>query len=646
MAILFDNRSGNLYVVNEVSDDVTVINGTTNIVQVKGVPAGSDPVALADDTKDRMLFVADDGEYALAYNLSVISTSSDTPQPTIITLLHPASSLAYSFLQGLLAVGIPDFNYVATYVGSSQVSAGFALNVGYNVSSIVSDVNGSEFVVANGTADHLALIPASTGAVTPTFLEMSEAPSRLSVDPVNGALFAWSGSSRTISSVNLFVMQVKQRSPSLGAEAETLAYDADSDRVFVADWQNDSVSVLNASSFLTAQAPLSLPGTPTSLVDDPATGTIYVAYVGGVAAIDARTGEITARNASLTGNNTQLALNPESDLLWDVNKLVGLEALSVPALRVVDVIGTGVGTANLRGVVLDPTMNELFVANLSSSMVVVVNASTGAILDRGISGVTGLRSLAYDSADQMIYALGSAVWIINPATDSIAAGPIPIAPHLLAWSIVYDPSREFLYVTSIDRLLLPFPGNVTVLDGSSVAASQGSYVSIPVGQNPVDLQPVQLPGSAAPGSSEIWVTNFLSGTLSIIASPPQITFLAATPNPVDIGAPSNILLGFAGGAGASQISYSGLPSGCASADSLTLNCTPQAAGSYPITANIVDSLGSSTSAETVLSVSPGNPTSGGSFVGSEWPGRSGYRGALPCRGDGRYGSLQLFLGLR
>jgi DNA-binding beta-propeller fold protein YncE/PKD repeat protein len=603
-SILYDNMSQNIFVANEVSNNVTVINGTTSQIQSPGISAGKDPVALADDTTDRTLFVGDAGEYSGAYNVSAISTRTDTEDAPRIFLTNPVSSLAFAKAQDLLAVGAPASQLVTIYHGQTPQAFAGTSDVGYNVSSIISNVAGTEFVAANETALHLILIQANSGVITPSYRALSEAPDRLTINPANGLVYAWSALSRTITLVNLSASAGGERSPTLGAEAETLAYDGASGRVFVADWRNDTLSVLNASTFGAAQPPIELPAAPTSLVDDAATGTIYVAYTGGVSAIDAATGAFTAQNNSIAGNNTQLVLNPLSNLLWVVNELVGLEALSLPSLTVTHVVGTGVGTGNVRGAVLDPFDDELFVANLSSSLIVVVNASTGAIIDHGISGVPGLQSLAYDSADQMIYALGSAVWIINPSTNAIVVGPIPIVPHLIAFSIVYDPSREFLYVTSYDKLLPPYPGNITVIDGSSVSASQGSFVSIPVGQAPIDIQPVQLPGSSAPGSSEIWVTNFLSGTVSVIASPPSVAFLAANPNPVDVGVQTTVLLGFTGGAGPSTVSFAGLPSSCDSSNTNALNCTPNAAGTYDITANIVDSLGFSTSGLTVLSVSP------------------------------------------
>ncbi|MGI0070457.1 MAG: PKD domain-containing protein, partial [Thermoplasmata archaeon] len=398
---------------------------------------------------------------------------------------------------------------------------------------------------------------------------------------------------------------LRQTSPSLAVQAETLAYDPDSGYVYIAGRLSENLVVLNASTLTTVHPPVLLPGEPTSLVDDSATGVVYVAYTGGVVAVDALTGSITTRNAALPGNNTQLVVDSVADLLWDVNSNLGLVALDLSTLAVDLTPGLIHGMPNLQGVAFDPATNELFAVDLFNSTIAVVNATTGREMTPAISGVAGAISVTYDPADQSIYALGRSVWIIDPATRTVVGGPIAITPHVAAWSIVYDPSREYLYVASNTTLNGSCPGNVTVIDGSSVAASQeGAYATIAVGQLPVDIQPVQLAGGSAPGSSEIWVTNLVSGTVSVIASPPTITYFAASPNPVDLGANTTILVGLDGGAGASQMSFSGLPSGCVSSDATSIRCTPDSGGSYTIQATAVDTLGQTTSATAVLSVSP------------------------------------------
>jgi DNA-binding beta-propeller fold protein YncE/PKD repeat protein len=603
-AILYDPISENLFVANAGSNNVTVINGTLGDVQIPGIAAGLEPIALADDTVNKLLFVADGEPYLGTYNISLISTQTNLAQSTHIPLADPPSSVAYSESTQLVAVATPASNFLTVYHAASQSLAGTS-DVGFNVSSVVSNLNGTEFVAANDTVPHLILVPASTGAITPSFVTTVAPPWRLTVNPVNGLLYLWSATSRTVTSVNLVTNTVVSSSPDLAASAETLVYDQTAGNIFVADSLFDSVEVLNATTLSTSHAPIIFPSAPISLEDNPGAGIVYVAFNGGVAAVNARNGAIETENTALSGNNSQLVLDQQSNLLWDVNQGRGLASLELPTLAAGPVAGLISGGINIRGVALDPATNTLFAVDLSTSTIFAVNGSTGAEVGSPTSVIPGLISVAYDPADNKIYALGRSVWIVEPATHVVEGGPIAISPHVVAWSIVYDPSREYLYVTSNSSSGPPWPGNVTAIDGASVAASEdGAFVTIAVGQLPLDLQPVQLPGSSAPGSGEILVANFISGTLSVIASQPTISYFAATPNPVDVGVRTSILLGFTGGAGPSSISYSGLPGSCTSGNVTELNCTPTLAGSYTIQATVTDSLGSNDSATTVLSVSP------------------------------------------
>jgi PKD repeat protein len=250
-----------------------------------------------------------------------------------------------------------------------------------------------------------------------------------------------------------------------------------------------------------------------------------------------------------------------------------------------------------------PATNDLFAVDLSNGSIAVLNASTGLPDLPWITTVPHAVSVAFDTADQLVYALGSAVYIIEPMSSSVVGGPIGVGAYVIGWSITFDPSRGFLYVAT-SGIPPAYDGNVTVIDGNSISASEGSTVTIPVGKLPLLAVPVQLPGANLSGSGEIWIPNDGSGTVSVIASPPQITFYAATPNPVDVNTPTQLTVGLSGGAGASTVSYTGLPTSCPSQNSLTLECQPNAKGTYNVTVDVTDSLGYTASALAPLSVSP------------------------------------------
>jgi PKD repeat protein len=168
-------------------------------------------------------------------------------------------------------------------------------------------------------------------------------------------------------------------------------------------------------------------------------------------------------------------------------------------------------------------------------------------------------------------------------------------------SEVYEPSREAVYVASVG-LLPGLQGMVTVLDGSSIPASESSTIDVPVGESPDAFAVVPSGNEEAQGTAMIWVANALSGTISVLASPPEITYFAATPSTVDLGSSTTVGVTYQGGAGNSTVSFLGLPPGCSPSGQLEFNCTPSAAGSYSLTVKVTDSLGVSVNATTSLTV--------------------------------------------
>lgn len=108
------------------------------------------------------------------------------------------------------------------------------------------------------------------------------------------------------------------------------------------------------------------------------------------------------------------------------------------------------------------------------------------------------------------------------------------------------------------------------------------------------------------------VTPRLSLTIRPGFSPLNISTPTGTPNPVDVNATLFLLTNVTGGVSPYQISWSGLPSGCASANTTNISCTPSKAGSYLVLASVNDSNGSSArSASAAVTVNSAFEGSGG-----------------------------------
>jgi hypothetical protein len=108
---------------------------------------------------------------------------------------------------------------------------------------------------------------------------------------------------------------------------------------------------------------------------------------------------------------------------------------------------------------------------------------------------------------------------------------------------------------------------------------------------------------------------------------PSITAFSAIPAAFVLGNSTNLSVNASGGAGGLSYTYSGLPSGCLSANTTLLACTPTAANSYTVTVSVSDLLGNATAVSTKIVVYPVGgghgllvrafqPTAPGAVVGS------------------------------
>jgi GH25 family lysozyme M1 (1,4-beta-N-acetylmuramidase) len=125
-------------------------------------------------------------------------------------------------------------------------------------------------------------------------------------------------------------------------------------------------------------------------------------------------------------------------------------------------------------------------------------------------------------------------------------------------------------------------------------SAAGTFASIAV--NVVDTR-----GSRASGGPISVTVNSVSG--------PTIASFTATPSTITLGATSALQASATGGVTPYTYSYTGLPTGCQSANASSLSCTPTVTGSFTVTLNVTDSARRSAVASLVLTVNTvGGPT--------------------------------------
>ncbi|HYA54324.1 MAG TPA: kelch repeat-containing protein [Thermoplasmata archaeon] len=233
--------------------------------------------------------------------------------------------------------------------------------------------------------------------------------------------------------------------------------------------------------------------------------------------------------------------------------------------------------------------------------------------------------MIYDPTDHYVFLFyeedGSGPTMETWALTVSTSGPSPIQASLGAnpSSIALGQSTTFSTVASggtgtyhYAYSTLP-PGCVTQNVSSLVCTptAAGTYV---VGVNVTDT-----------GSGHAAATTTLTVTSST-GPPPIQASLSADPSSIDLGVTTTLKVTATGGTGTYSYDYSTLPSGCTTANTSSLSCTPTTAGTYVIGVNVTDTGSGHASATTTLVVTKSSSTppsntsssSGSPVSGWEW----------------------------
>jgi DNA-binding beta-propeller fold protein YncE len=596
-ALALDPNSNQLFVANAGSSNVTVVNTLLNKVTIPGVSVGSNPVALVDDSLDSLVFVAN----GASKFLTVLNITHPATLSTNISLYDgPAQGLAFSPASDMVIAAIPSSQYATIVVASAETPLDALLPVGKGVVPSVVSANGTEFILGNASGGDLLLLNSSTGSQIGSSVPVERDATELAVDPLTGTVYGWTSENRVLEALNLTNGVAAPVTSSAFPEFTSVSASSGSMAVYLTATNQSLVYSLNSSTLSQSSPITGSPSAPLSVVGDPAADRFFLGTSAGLAVYDAATDSLASTVSGLSGNCSQLVLDRADNLLWFSNSLLGVSAVNLTSLRVVISTSLLIPVSVTEGIAVDNLDSETFVL-VTAGTIAVLDSGTGGLITSGIHVGANVTSLAFDPADDQLYAAGDDVSMVDGATLAVDGGTAPFGgPHRVL-AETYDSSRQAIYVASVGELSGQ-QGVVTVIDGSSPTSGTVSSVQIPVGEIPSAFAVVPASAGTGSGLAEVWVANEMSGTISILSTPPEVTSFTATPATIDLGYSTAVAVAFSGGAGELAFAYEGLPAGCSSTDSSSVTCTPAVSGVFQLSVNVTDSLGASANASTSLTV--------------------------------------------
>ena len=289
-------------------------------------------------------------------------------------------------------------------------------------------------------------------------------------------------------------------------------YDSDNGNMYVANFYSNTVSVIDGNSNnVIATIPFASNTSPVDIAFDSANGNLYVTNysTGTVSVINGNTNRVTGVISGFRQGVFAIAFNSANGNLYVTNYSTGtVSVINGNTNRVISTIFVG---GNPTAIAVNYANGDVYVAD-GINAVRVINPITNRLVGT-VSVGYGPSGIAFDSDNGNMYVANfysNTVSVIDGNSNNV----IRTIPMLLDSAnpsgIVYNPTDKHLYVINYFSL-----GNTGSGGGGTVSVindyTNNVIANIAVGNSPQD-------GAFNSANGQVYVTNLLSNTVSVISS--------------------------------------------------------------------------------------------------------------------------------
>jgi len=274
--VVYDSGRGEVFVMNAVSNTVSVINDTTDLV-VASITVGGIPQAAVYDSGKGEVFIENGSSNGGYPYLSVISDATDTVTTTVYLEGSGADAMAYDRAAGEIVLCVPEVGVV----GMNDTTYAFtSLGGGDSAVGVAVDPALSEIFVTNyGAAGTVSVIGASSGTAVAT-IPVGSNPIGVAYDSAKAEVFVANSGTYTLSVISTATNKVVAN-VTVGAAYQTptptgVAYDGAIGELFVTNNEANDVAIVSDTTD-TVTATLGVGSSPSGVAYDSAKGEVFVA---------------------------------------------------------------------------------------------------------------------------------------------------------------------------------------------------------------------------------------------------------------------------------------------------------------------------------------------------------------------------------
>jgi YVTN family beta-propeller protein len=490
-----------IYVVNQGSAGVTVINGATGTTTT--VAVGASPIAVAVNPATNRIYVANNG----SSNVTVIdgATNATTTVPAGVNpnaiAVNPVTNRIYVTNQGSNTVTVIDG-------ATNGVITTFNSLPGTPVAIAVNPVTNRIYVANNGS-NNVTVIDGATNDTT--FVAVGAAPQGVAVNPVTNRIYVANASSNDVTVID-GATNATSGIP-VGVSPSVVAVNPVTNRIYVANQGSNTVTAIDGAT--NSPTTIAVGTTPYAVAVNPATNMIYVANYNSnnITVVDGVTNATAAVSAGV--NPCAVGMNPVTNKAYVVN--YGSANVIVIDGATNDTTTITAGT-NPYAAAVNPATNRIYVANQGSNDVTVIDGATNA--------TTGVTVGAYPVA-AAVNPLTNRIYIANNHSDNVTVidgatnATTTVAAGASPRGVAVNPVTNRIYINNVNS------GSVTVIDGATNAATMVATGAFPQG---IAVNPATNRIYTANGSNSVTVIDGSTNTSTTVSA--GTNPYAVTVNPI------------------------------------------------------------------------------------------------------------------
>ncbi len=419
VAIAVDPNSNRIYIANEASNNVSVIDGETNEV-VDTVVVGQSPRGIAVNTSTNRVYVANSADN----NVNIISATTNQVVNTAPVGISP-QCIGINTASNKIYVANKDSDNISVIDGFTNMTvATVTVNVAPN-GIAVNDV-GNLIYVANEGSNNVSVIDGINNKVIDT-ISVGLSPGSIGINTITNRIYVSSSNEKGNEIVEVIDGDSQKVIDFITFEGKDefsfvnileIGINSNANHIYVA---RDETNFFDSPrDFITAGffniidgnnneiiAETEVGNTPAGIGVNPATNTIYVANNGNnnVNIINGRTNTVI-ETVTLGRLPFGICVNQKENRIYIINKDSGdisvIDSLSNEPITTINPVSLSPATPMPRGIGVNSATNLIYVANDESREVNVIDGITNSIISTINVGCEP-SEISINSKDNLIY---------------------------------------------------------------------------------------------------------------------------------------------------------------------------------------------------------------------------------------------------